>query len=106
MARLLNQFEFFKEIWSERDHISFLSNRPIKYFDVKSFAHILPKGKFTKYKYNKDNIILLLPEEHTLLDQGTEKQRVEYSKKWGCNWDKIYMLREHLIKLYYDSNKS
>jgi hypothetical protein len=97
---MAGQLEMFKEIWSERDHISFLSKRSLKYFDVKMFAHILPKGRYTKFKLKKFNIILLHPEEHNLLDQGTVKQREAYAKLWNCNWDKVYELKEELLKNY------
>lgn len=102
LLRMARQLELFKEIWSERDHISFLSGKPLKYFDVKYMAHVLPKGKYTKYKYLKENIILLTPEEHNLLDQGTEKQRLEYAKKNNCDWNIVYNLKEKLKKRYVD----
>ena len=95
-----NQLELFKEIWAETAHISFLTNRQLKYFDIKVFAHILPKGRYPKFKLLKENIILLHPEEHTLLDQGTEKQRLEYSNKWKCDWNQIYIKKEQLLIKY------
>ena len=94
------ELELFKEIWEERIHISFLSGTPIKYFDVKCFAHVLNKGKYPKFRLNKDNIVLLTPTEHNLLDAGTQLARDKYAFITESNWEKITNLKEKL-KLEY-----
>lgn len=99
--------ELFREIWYSRPRVSFLSGKPLKYeedgqFWVNLFAHVLAKGKskYPRFKLYSKNIILLTPEEHMLLDQGTEMNRMAYAKKNGCDWQKVYGLREELIKEY------
>ena len=113
------ELDRFREIWVERTHKSFLTNKPINIdidpdtgeFDielfVKFFAHVLPKGRYSLYRLNKDNIILLLPYEHTLLDQGTKDQRKEYEKKYNCSFQIIYDLADklrHTYNMLYNDN--
>lgn len=99
--------ELFHKIWDEREHKSFLTGRAITIKEGTSFwfslfAHVLAKGKakYPCFKLYSRNIILLTPEEHNLLDQGTEEQRQKYALKYGCNWSKIYNLRDELKGKY------
>ena len=96
LCSVTGELKLFKEIWGERPHISFLSNRELKYFDIKYFAHVIAKSKWGGGRLLKDNIILLHPEEHNLLDQGTVAQRATYAEKWGCDWNKIEELKQNL----------
>lgn len=62
---LLKQWEFFREIWAERPHISEVSGTPIYGEPLSTyFHHILPKSKFKEWKFVKKNIIILTFEEH------------------------------------------
>lgn len=92
----------YQEIWNEREQVSFLSRISLFEFNVSMFAHVLAKAqnKYPKFKKNKENIILLTPHEHHLLDNGTEVQRMLYAKKHFCNWEPIYKLREELKEQY------
>lgn len=99
--RVRKEFQLFKEIWNEREHVSWLSGRKLIYFDVKCFAHVVAKSKGEKFKLMKDNIILLHPEDHTLLDQGTIKARQLYEEKYNCNFGEIEILKN----IIYDINK-
>jgi hypothetical protein len=60
--------KIFIEIWNERPHVSELSGKellPIGHPQWHwQFAHILGKNVAPSWKYNKDNILLVLPEEH------------------------------------------
>ena len=101
------QANLFFEIWNEREHKSFLSGIPLDKFEGSNlffnlFAHVLSKAlnKYPKFILNKENIILLTPEEHTLLDHGTKEQRDKYALEKNCDWDKIYKL-EIILKLKY-----
>lgn len=58
--------------------------------------HILPKGRFTKWKLNPDNIRLGDPYVHHLFDQGTEEQR----RKSGYDFTGIYKLKKDLTLKY------
>jgi len=110
IIREISQSEFaaFKTLWHYMDHRSYLSGVYLRdffntpYF-LNMFAHVLPKdkGKFPHFKYYLRNIILLTPGEHVLLDQGTEDQRISYSKTVKtADWGKIDILRKDLLSEY------
>ena len=63
---------------------------------VSCCAHIIPKGKYPRWKLNPANIVLLAPEAHRLFDQGTEAQR----QKTGWKWEWLYELQQQLKKQY------
>jgi len=72
------------------------------------FAHVLAKnqGKYPYFKLYLKNIILLLPIEHTLLDQGSGKNRIDYAKRnlpKKVDWGRIDVLRDELIEEYHDT---
>jgi hypothetical protein len=58
----------FLEIWEEQEHVSEVSGKPL--LPIGSFkwhwqfAHILNKGRFPSSRLDKNNIMLMLPEEH------------------------------------------
>jgi len=101
---------FFDAIWSHREHISFLTNLPLDIYESSSlylnmFAHVLPKGKYGKWRLEDKNIVLLSPKEHFLFDNGTKKLREEYAKKmatqgYPCRWETLYDLVEKFKKDY------
>jgi hypothetical protein len=97
----------FLEIWEERPHKSFVSGKNLDVyrrgtFFVNLFAHVLGKGAFPRYKLNKENIVLLTPQEHHLLDAGTKDQRERYAEQNNCSWEKLYELKEKLKQQYYN----
>jgi hypothetical protein len=101
------QAALFLSIWYSSDRLSFLSGKPLdRYagtdFFPNLFAHVLSKAqnKYPKFKLYANNIILLTPEEHTLFDHGTIEQREKYGKLNGCDWEKVYKLKDELIKEY------
>ncbi len=101
------QAVIFDEIWNEREHRSFLSNKPLDKYEgtdlwYNLFAHVLSKAlnKYPKFMLKKENIVLLTPEEHALFDHGSAKQRAKYADENKCNWFKLYNLEEEL-KLEY-----
>ena len=90
----LSQPELFKHVYfihkkpvicpvSGRD-ITDCMNGPIGHW-VKHFAHILPKGKYTYWKLNPRNILILHPEVHDIFDQGTQDDRDKYPD-WNWHW--------------------
>ena len=95
------ELELFKKIWAERVHESFISGRPLMFFDVCFFAHVLPKGTHPQSRLDPENIVLLTREEHNLLDQGTMAQREKYGKKYNANWDLVRDLKIKLFRKYY-----
>ena len=60
--------KMFVEIWEEREHVSQVSGKPLLYPNHSQwhwqFAHILGKQAYPKYRHRKENIMLMLPEEH------------------------------------------
>jgi hypothetical protein len=85
----------FEALWATRSHVSFVSGKrvgPIAH----TFAHCIPKGLYPKFKLYDKNIVFLTPEEHYEFDFGTE----ESQRKLGGDWDKLYILREELLKEY------
>lgn len=64
-AEIRKIWDFFKEIWDERPHRSeisgiWLGNEPLTTF----FDHLLPKELYPELKFEKENIILVTPDEH------------------------------------------
>lgn len=103
--------ELFDDIWEDRVHKSFISGKPLDQyhgtdFYVNMFAHVLAKGKYPKFRLEPENIVLLTPEEHTLLDHGTIAQRKKYSEEnlW-VDWDKLFEHREYLKEKYNQLHK-
>lgn len=67
------QKELFTYIWETREHVSEVSGKPLlprsHYQWHWQFAHILSKAAYPTYKLNPDNIMLMLPEEHTIQER-------------------------------------
>ena len=95
------ELEMFKDIWMNRPHVSQLSGRPISFFSVANFAHILSKKKYPYFRLNPDNIILLTMDEHSLFDNGTITRREEYKRKYpATKWDMLFQLVEVMKEEY------
>jgi hypothetical protein len=60
-------------------------------------AHVLSRNLYPLWRLNPHNIVLLLPLVHSLLDQGTQKQRDKYPD-W--NWNYFYELQKQLKDEY------
>jgi len=100
-----NQIEMFNHIWNTRPLVSAISKRPINYFFntelwYNCFAHILPKGGYPHFRLNPDNIMLLHPKEHELLDHGTSKQQADYEIAFHCDLFIFENSKEKLKKQY------
>ncbi len=97
--------ELYTEIWNEREHVSFISGAPLYEFNRSLFAHVLAKGKYKALAYDKRNIVLLTPYEHSLLDHGTEHLREKYAKENPrCDWRRLFDLRDELLSSFLSSN--
>ena len=102
-----SQYEMFKSIWDNNDHVSYLSGLPILisentdlWFSI--FAHVLSKAqnRYPEYKLYAKNIVMLTPFEHNLYDQGTIMQRAKYAELHNCSWNKLTALAEELKQQY------
>lgn len=68
VAKNTQMKDFFLEIWKERPHYSeiskqFLGNEPKTLY----FHHLLLKSKYPEAMYDKENIVLLTAEEHSIV---------------------------------------
>lgn len=85
--------DLFKEIWEEREHKSYISDVGL-FFNPWCFAHVLSKQSYPRYKFNKDNIVLLTPEEHFKLDHETHKAKED------PKFDKLFEYADKLKQEY------
>lgn len=97
----------FDSIWSTRKRVSFVSGQELDKYNalglyLNMFAHVLSKAqnKYPKFKLYDKNIVLLTPDEHYLLDFGTNEQREKYAQENDCSWQPLYDLRDYLKEEY------
>ena len=103
------QAALFRQIWLFHNKRSYLSGIELRDWAntpqfPSLFAHILPKGqnKFPHFALYARNVVMLTPLEHKLLDDGTEEERISYSKEHKyANWTKISDRREKLEDEYH-----
>lgn len=109
LKKATGEKELFLRIYMEKQYnwVSQLSGiplpRPDQSFFIHSFAHILAKGKYPKYRLKMHNIFLLTSVEHVLFDQGTVERREQYAIDKGLGkdaWEVLYLLTESLKKEY------
>ncbi len=93
------ELALFKEIWAERPHFCFVSGKKLPHFDVRLFAHVIPKGNSPNMRLDKNNIVLLTPSNHYLYDHC-----VHQAKKLPM-FDKLFELRQELRTLDSERNK-
>lgn len=88
----MTQKEMFLEIWQERPRVSEVSGKPLLPIgDFKwhwQICHVLGKGPFPRFKFYKENIMLMLPEEHTIQE----------------TFELFIDKKEQLLTLYYNSS--
>jgi len=93
-----NQVEVFNYLWEMEEHTCWLTGISIHSQKngnkwVNCFAHVLPKGAYTYWKLNPDNIRLLHPEIHELVDNYKEEYEEKYPnvdfRKWFDLQDKM-----------------
>lgn len=92
------ELELMKSMWDNmKEHKSFISGTKINEFNVRNFAHVLPKAqnRYPKFKLHPDNIVLLTYEEHFLWDNGVREDLKKLPE-----WDKMFKLESELIEEY------
>ena len=101
--------EIFNKIWDERSHVCEFTGEGLDQFIdtpfyFSCFAHILPKGRFPLFKLNPENIRLVYPKFHTIVDQGTKADR-EKHPEWDFKyWDElIYQMKSEYMKFQKDN---
>jgi|SRR5690554_96126 len=94
--------ELFLYLWDNlADKRCPISGKPLKSLENTSrfwacFAHILPKGLYGKFRLNPDNIMVVHPDVHSLIDAGTEEQRFNS----GYDFSVFFNKKEELKRLY------
>ena len=111
----MTEKQLFDQIIAERPPVSYISGQPLgsylnSIFRYNCCAHVIPKkgcieltfpNTATREKYlrlNPENIVLITPSEHVLVDQGTEDQRRKHELNLHCTFDDFYMKKDALIQ--------
>lgn len=95
-----NQTELFAQLWENArnekgevycrftgEKLNFWAAQESWYYCL--FAHVLPKKNYPYFKLNPDNICIVAPEFHKIIDQGTLKDREAHPDwKWD-EWDAL-----------------
>ena len=82
-SKITFQLALFKEIWSERAHVSELSGDKISMFDVFCFHHILTKAAYPKFLLFKSNIIILTRAEHRMVHDHSFEDLIKKDIRWA-----------------------
>jgi len=91
--------EMFDEIWNERPRVSHVSGESLQRWEdtklfVNLFSHILPKGNYSRYRLNKENIILLTPQQHLNWHSYTRDKLLTMDAGWRKVFDLYDKLKE------------
>lgn len=87
------QIEFFREIWAERQHFSEVSGTPLGDEMQPIFmSHLLPKGSYRRFKFRKDNIVLMTAIEHQIW-HASGPERLIFAHGWRLVCEKYFELK-------------
>ncbi len=92
------ELPLMQSMWENmKEHKSFINGEPIHVFNVRNFAHVLPKAqnRYPKFKLYEDNIKLLTYEQHDMWDNGSREDLRKLPE-----WDKMFKLEAELIEEY------
>jgi len=95
-----SEVEVYTNIWNSRKHECELTGVSLsKYLNTKlwfnCFAHLNAKGKYPGLKYNENNILLVDPEVHYLIDFGTRDKLISFIGQ--KSYEKLTQLRENAL---------
>lgn len=105
----------FIDIYNGSDKKSELSGDNLRQFEdsewfLSCFAHVIPKNgvsnlvfpnrkvKDALLRHNPENIMLVTPIEHHLIDHGTEDQRKKHEIENGMSFKPFFELKQRLIE--------
>ena len=93
-----DQIDVFKYVWETNPHVCWLTGVPINFAPlssqwISSMAHVLRKGTYTYFKLNPDNIRILQPMVHDLVDNFRPQYRKMYD--W-VDFDKWFRLQDDM----------
>ena len=98
-----SEAEMYEGIWNDRPHVSFISGLPIINPVPANFAHVLPKAlnRYPEFRFNPENVILVLWDEHNLIDEGSADQRARYAELVkSADFSALEMLTNSLKEKY------
>lgn len=101
-----SEFEMFKDLWEKSDKKSVISKRKLIDLEntniwINCFAHILNKNHFPLYRFNPENILIVHPYEHYLIDHGRVIERINYIEDYQeANFNIFYNLQAKLKEKY------
>lgn len=99
VRKTTGEMHVFEMIWNERPRKSQVSNDPLgDQIDPWLFSHILPKGRFPRFRLLKKNIVLKTPTEHTLWQY--HKEQIRNKPEWQWIFDLEEELKKEYEKLY------
>lgn len=90
-----SQVELFEYIWIRDGGVCRITGVPLDQFyhsDLRynCCAHILPKGRYTYFRLNPSNVLLIHPNLHFAIDHGSSDYKHKYfSKESFDKWDEI-----------------
>lgn len=101
VAETSGELELFEQIWAERPHVSIVSGElldqhALMYFP-NLFHHVLPKKNYSRYRLNKDNIVLLTPLEHLRIHSLGRESLLKYHQGFQKVLDMYEELREEYM---------
>lgn len=91
------ELQMFKELYKERGGKCQVTGQAIDFHPI-SFLHIIGKGPYPKFRLNKDNIYMVIPEIHLLYDCASKLHLLSKYPKAEI----IYELKEILKIKYYN----
>ena len=99
----------FDEIWNERPHISFVSGADLEVYSPSGrfpnlfyncFSHMLPKGRYERFRLFKRNVILITPQEHLDWHSMSKDRLIEKDNRWIKVFELYDTLKEEYDILY------
>jgi hypothetical protein len=93
------QLKLFKQLYEASDKRSEISGKPLhppSHWQFHwQFQHCLPKGLYKRFKLHPENIVLMLPEEHTYVTEHEGEARKDPM------WQNYFERKDQLKKEYY-----
>lgn len=99
--------QLFEYLWDVKAHKSEISGRDLEQITLffSMFAHVLDKKKYPLFRYNPENIMIIHPEEHVLVDAGSVSSRNKYQEEHpSADFNIFYQRKEELLKQYPKKN--
>jgi hypothetical protein len=105
-----SQVDMFRAIWEGRPHKCFVTGWDIDSFSssdrfINCFAHILNKNYYKKAKFDPENIVLVHPDVHYLIDHGTKAQRTAFEEASSVSFGEFYSLQSKMKEQYERDSK-